>query len=299
MISFICCSIDPRLAEQLKRNIEQTIGSVEFEFIAFDNREHNYGLCKVYNMCAREAKYENLCFLHEDIVFNSVGWGERIEAKLSEPDCGVIGFAGSVIRLNGYGRGWLHGSYTARQHFVQHYKGAQAPKSYLRFGYRGGDFEQVAVLDGMMLFVRRDVWSEMLFDEELLTRFHGYDIDFCLSVATRYRNYVCYTMDIEHLSGGSYTTDWGSQMALVDAKWAIRDGGDVVVGDDDDVGIKCEILRCRLKSRGGADCQAVGFGDIFALIARYPHRFCTWAILFRNLKYRLRRWRRSRVSRCK
>ena len=94
MLSIITCSIKPEQLKAFKKNIEDTIG-IPFELIAFDNRVHQYGLCKVYNECARQAKYDFLCFAHEDISFQTYDWGKIIISELSKPDCGVIGFAGA------------------------------------------------------------------------------------------------------------------------------------------------------------------------------------------------------------
>ena len=94
MLSIITCSIKPEQLKAFKKNIEDTIG-IPFELIAFDNRVYQYGLCKVYNECARQAKYDFLCFAHEDISFQTYDWGKIIISELSKPDCGVIGFAGA------------------------------------------------------------------------------------------------------------------------------------------------------------------------------------------------------------
>ena len=94
MLSIITCSIKPEQLKAFKKNIETTIG-IPFELIAFDNRVLQYGLCKVYNECARQAKYDFLCFAHEDISFQTYDWGKIIISELSKPDCGVIGFAGA------------------------------------------------------------------------------------------------------------------------------------------------------------------------------------------------------------
>ena len=95
MISIIVCSINPDAAEKLKRNIAATIGNMEYEVIVFDNRTSGYGICKVYNSCAEKSRYDFLCFLHEDVQFDTIAWGEKIVRTLSEPECGAIGFAGS------------------------------------------------------------------------------------------------------------------------------------------------------------------------------------------------------------
>ena len=105
MFSIIICSISPERLSQLKANIQKTIG-VEHEIIAFDNREKRYPIARVYNEGARQARYPYLFFVHEDVLFHSENWGEVIAGKLKEPDCGVIGFVGSKMKLKVYS-GWM------------------------------------------------------------------------------------------------------------------------------------------------------------------------------------------------
>lgn len=214
MFSIICCSIDKEAANRLKENIADTI-SAPFEFVAFDNREHGWGLCKVYNYCAERAKYDFLCFVHEDVLFLTHNWGEIIAAQLSKPDCGVIGFAGSILKLRQLS-GWLNGGGDLRANYVQYMRNGDHltianPNKQL--------FSPVVSLDGMTLFVNRKVWKENRFDEQLLTGFHGYDLDFSLSVAQHYKNWVCNTVLIEHFSTGSFSEEWISTIKLLHKKW--------------------------------------------------------------------------------
>jgi glycosyltransferase involved in cell wall biosynthesis len=76
-------------------SVSQTIG-VEYENIVFDNRQKNFGLCAAYNKAAEKANGDYLCFVHEDIVIKTNGWGkELIEFAEHNNDCGVIGISGS------------------------------------------------------------------------------------------------------------------------------------------------------------------------------------------------------------
>ena len=105
MISIVICSISPERLRQVIQNIQGTIG-VEYEIIAIDNREKNWPIARVYNEGAYRAQYPYLFFVHEDVKFHSRNWGLVIEEKLKEPNCGVIGFAGTRVMLNCYS-GWL------------------------------------------------------------------------------------------------------------------------------------------------------------------------------------------------
>ena len=121
--TLICCSVDPAAAEALRRNVAATIGE-PFEFDVWDNRGRNVGLCDVYDRCAERSGGEYLCFVHEDVRFLTEGWGARLAAKLCEPDCGVIGFAGSVLKLRRT-TAWLHGVGDMRANYVQHHGGGR------------------------------------------------------------------------------------------------------------------------------------------------------------------------------
>ena len=175
--TLICCSVDPAAAEALRRNVAATIGE-PFEFDVWDNRGRNVGLCDVYDRCAERSGGEYLCFVHEDVRFLTEGWGARLAAKLCEPDCGVIGFAGSVLKLRRT-TAWLHGVGDMRANYVQHHGGGR----HLHAKNPGGtDFSPVVTLDGMCLVVRRDVWAATPFDGRTFPGFHCYDLDFTTAV---------------------------------------------------------------------------------------------------------------------
>lgn len=208
MLSIIVCSISPVRLHNVEKNIRETIGR-EYEIIAIDNREKKWSIAKAYNYGAQKAKYPYLFFMHEDVSFLSKDWGDVIEQKMMEPDCGVIGFAGSKIKLNCYS-GWN-----------QYYKWVccflyQDEKSLSRLDvfnvYFEHPFEEVITLDGLGMFVRKDIWDKYPFDEALLTGFHCYDIDFSLQIAATnyYKNYVCcsHKVLIKHSSQGSFNTQW-------------------------------------------------------------------------------------------
>ena len=158
-------------------------------------------------------------FVHEDVKFHSKNWGGFIETKLEEPTCGVIGFAGSRVKLKYYS-GW------DQYHEWMHAYLYQDLNSLIKFDVRNvyleRPFEEVVVLDGLAMFVRKDIWERNPFDEEVLTGFHGYDIDFSLQISKYYKNYVCCSNHvlIEHFSEGNYNAEWFSEtIRLHKCKW--------------------------------------------------------------------------------
>lgn len=219
MISIIICSISSDRLRDIRQNIQQTVG-VEYEVIGIDNSEKGWPIAKVYNYGAEQAKFPYLFFVHEDVRFHSCNWGEFIIEKLKEPSCGVIGFAGSKIRLNCY-TGW--GS-IGKYDVVHLYQGLPNGLTEFRVAhsYLESPFEEVVVTDGLGMFVKKELWKRYPFDEEVLQGFHCYDIDFTLQVfAAHYKNYVCCSNNllIEHFSLGNFDKDWYSITIRVHKKW--------------------------------------------------------------------------------
>jgi len=77
MISIIICSVNTAFLEQVNKNITATIG-VPYELLAWDNRDAKKGICEVYNWMASKAQYAYLCFVHEDILFETENWGQHL-----------------------------------------------------------------------------------------------------------------------------------------------------------------------------------------------------------------------------
>ncbi len=218
LISIIVCSIRPYEAEALCENVAQSIG-VEHEMIIHDNRGSDKGICQVYNECAERAQGEYLCFAHEDISFLTNDWGREIISKLSEPKCGVVGFAGSVVKY-AYRYGWQGVRRFTRKNYIAK---VSAGKESLRRSESKSSYSEVICLDGMSLFVRKDVWAKFRFDEETFGGFHSYDTDFTTSVAYGgYHNYVSHSVLIEHRSTGSFSKSWYESVLLYNAKWSVR-----------------------------------------------------------------------------
>ncbi|MCH4154990.1 MAG: glycosyltransferase family protein [Muribaculaceae bacterium] len=218
MFSIICCSINNSLLSALENNIAETIGC-EYEFIPFDNSKQKKGICEVYNICAENAKGEYLLFIHEDAHFDSSDWGQVFSAKLDEPRCGAIGFAGSTVRIDMVGP-WGCGHSNKRANYTEVSSAGEV------VNYRNPhnkDFSHVVVLDGFCIAVRRDVWQEVHFDEETFKGFHCYDIDYSLMLVYAHKhNYVCNTVKIRHLSSGSYGASWYRQSQILRHKWQRR-----------------------------------------------------------------------------
>lgn len=291
MYTIICCSVDPEAAAALERNVSRTIG-VPFEFIAFDNRSRSWGLCKVYNACAAGARYDLLCFVHEDVRFTTQDWGRALADRLMQPETGVVGFAGSILKLRRL-TGWNTCGRDVRANYVQHMRGGRHPR---RIGPSGEDFSPVVTLDGLCLFTRREVWQETPFDEHTFPGFHCYDLDFSLAVARRHTNYVCRTVLVEHFSEGSFSRAWVEGMECLHAKWKSY------LPMCAEPLTKAELVRYDRLGEGffirfmwQKGCFDVrGFRDAIRYLSRHPQSGTAWSLLPKYVKYKLRSLRRKR-----
>lgn len=294
MISVIICSVKPFQVSRLEKNIAETIGNVEYEVIAFDNRNTHYGLCEIYNLCAEKSRYDNLCFAHEDIQFDTIGWGEKIISKLSETDCGVIGFAGTTARISalcGIGLSRAHW----RSNFIQHMN-----KGGMKSCFKNPDrveFSPVVSVDGMCLFVSRKVWQKVRFDEKTFPNFHLYDLDFTTAVfRAGYINYICNTVIVEHFSEGYYTQEWLAATIDFSNKW--RDALPLYVP-----GFPCiknldryvrsrefRFIKAMMKSRGKCSWELID-GLCRQYYRKYPF-YRSIVVWFHAYRYR-KRWKRE------
>jgi hypothetical protein len=217
MISFIICSINPNAAQAVLNNIRDTIGNTVFESIVFDNRTAHKGIAEVYNSCATKAKHEFLCFVHEDFVFHTCNWGKHIEEQLKKKDCGIIGFTGSCVKTQTISPVHHYHNFTIHNYIQYHKKDRRL---FMNTQETFGGFVPCITVDGMCMFVRKGIWEQNKFDENLIKGFHGYDLDFSLQVARNYRNFICNNVIAEHLSCGSFSADWVKTLIdLHEKKW--------------------------------------------------------------------------------
>ncbi len=219
MISIIVASVNPIYLEKLTLNIAQKIG-VPYELLVFEN-EAQKGLCELYNLGAEQAKYELLCYMHEDIEISSDNWGCLVADYFKRSDLGILGLAGSGYKSfvpSGWGADDPKKSLNFRN-FVQHFKRIEQTPFHEYFNPNQSSEAEVVTLDGMWFCTTKSVCKEFPFDELTLKGFHGYDLDFCLSVGRKYKLLVIYDVLLTHFSEGGYNKDWIEDTLALHHKW--------------------------------------------------------------------------------
>ena len=199
MLSIIISTYKPHLLKALEQNITETIGETPYEIIAINN-PGLMGICKAYNQGAELSKFKYLIFCHEDIIFHTNSWGEKIIKHLQKPQIGTIGIAGSsYVPKAPHGWHLPNNSYNfinIIQHeanIITHHKINSPIKAY--------------ALDGVFLAISKEKFNKLKFNDDL-TGFHGYDLDFTLRSALRYENYVINDVLLEHFSIGNADEKW-------------------------------------------------------------------------------------------
>ncbi|GGH23626.1 glycosyltransferase [Mucilaginibacter phyllosphaerae] len=221
MISVIICSANPGYLENVTRNISDTIG-VPYELIAINNAGTNKGISQVYNEGISRAKYQVLCFMHEDVIIKTLNWGNTLLNLFKDEQLGLVGVAGAgYVPISPSAGGGVN-SQSVYMNILQSFKFSAKGTVHDYENPEDERLSEVAVLDGVFISTTKKVVAEFTFDEVTCSGFHAYDIDFSLAVGTRYKNAVTYDILLHHLSEGNYDSRWMLDNMKVFNKWNHR-----------------------------------------------------------------------------
>ncbi|KQB99322.1 glycosyltransferase [Pedobacter sp. Hv1] len=222
MISIIIASVDPNFLVNVTANITQTIG-VEFEVIGIANGDGKMGICEVYNKGFAQAKYDILCFMHEDLLMKSENWGEIvIDIFKTNPAFGLIGIAGGQYKSVAPSSWYCYENEAPEllnYNLVQRYKYTNKATNRIYANPTESKLIEVASIDGVWFCCTRAAINSYAFDQELLKGFHGYDLDFSLGLGQKYKVGVTFDILIEHFSEGYTDRNWLSEILKIHAKW--------------------------------------------------------------------------------
>lgn len=206
MISVIICSRGPAYRAEVTANIAATIG-VPYELVVVDNSANKYGICAAYNEGAARSQYDILCFAHEDIAFQTPGWGAIVAEILGDASIGVLGTAGGKWLGKVPNSWWGCGPERLSINLYDASRdGALNTHTFLQ--PEGQPLADVAAVDGLWLCARKAAWAQFPFDAHTFPDFHFYDVDFCASVLAHYRVCVTFRVDLTHYSRGNFNDSW-------------------------------------------------------------------------------------------
>ena len=222
MISIIICSASTEELKQVSQNIDLTIG-VPYEIIGINNSDGKRGICEVYNEGKRKAKYDTLCFMHEDIEIKTENWGVNVLNIFTEnKEIGVVGVAGGGYKALAPS-GWYCVEYNSPdksfQNVIQGFKLKSKTEVHAYHNPYLQKLSEVVCVDGMWFCARKDILNDKPFDEDMLKGFHGYDVDFCLSIFGKHKIVVTYDILMKHSSEGNFNKEWLNDLLKLHRKW--------------------------------------------------------------------------------
>jgi glycosyltransferase involved in cell wall biosynthesis len=206
MISLAVCSINNIALQALKQNFDKNIG-VEHEWLIWENKDARLGLCTVYNALAEKAKYQYICFVHEDVQIETPSWGRLLIDVCEKDNVALIGVAGGKYKSNLFS-GWYSGGKGMDYYAIIHRVNGKDERIYAPVKWEKPEIE-VATIDGVFMFCKKSIWAQTRFNSELLKGFHYYDIDFSLRVALLNKVVVTERLElIHHSTGGDFGDNW-------------------------------------------------------------------------------------------
>ncbi|MDQ6901426.1 MAG: glycosyltransferase family protein [Bacteroidota bacterium] len=222
MISIIICHRNITSLEAIKESIKETIG-VKYELIIIDNSQNKYSICSAYNEGVRRAKYDVMCFTHEDILFHTNNWGEKVIAHFADPQVGMIGVAGGMSQ-SGIPSAWWFNNYFAKsaRNLLMKSPAKKQEKLYQYYSnpFNDSNKTEVIIVDGLWFCVRKSLFNQISFDEKTFSGFHLYDADISMQANQHAKNYVVFNIFIEHLWSGSISKEYYSDLLAFTNKWS-------------------------------------------------------------------------------
>jgi hypothetical protein len=204
MISIIICSRTQKISDNLSENIKKTIGC-EYELIVIDNSQNQYSIFEAYNLGIERSTNEYLCFIHDDILFLTIGWGGIINSIFRENNqIGLIGVAGAKIKTKFPSAWWDCQKDQEVICIIQHYTDKE--KERMMSGFDNDALVEVVAIDGVFMAMRKK--ENILFDTSM-KGFHNYDLNISFEYKKRgFKIYVINQIILEHFSIGNINRDW-------------------------------------------------------------------------------------------
>jgi hypothetical protein len=180
------------------------------------------GLPKLYNIALREAASDPaiLVFVHDDVQLLDFFWPNHVFQGLRAFD--VIGLAGNKRRVPGQ-PAWRFTDDRLTRDEKENLSGVVAhgsswPPQYV--SYYGQPYQQVKLLDGLMLACRSEtLLSRNIFFDEVFD-FHFYDMDICRQAELHELRLGTWSISALHASDGRFDTpSWRAAYATYLAKW--------------------------------------------------------------------------------
>ena len=218
-ISIIVCSTKPTISNSFEQNIKDTIGTVDYEMVLVDNSLRKYSIFEAYNKGVEIAKGEYLCFVHEDVLFHSWNWGQKLLDEFEKhKDVGMMGVVGGHV-LNKVSTCWW---YTPERRGIirQGYiRNGKYESRLINFTWKNDNDKYVVSIDGVWMAIRKQLFAEISFDQTNYSGFHFYDMDISMQIIAAGYKIMIIDIEIEHLSEGNVNASFYKNCIVFHKKW--------------------------------------------------------------------------------
>ena len=204
MLSIIICSRTKTINGSFVENIKATIGC-EYELIVVDNSENKYSIFEAYNLGIKKSIGAYLCLIHDDIRFQTIGWGNVVCQIFNDNNkIGLIGVAGAKVKTKMPSTWWDNYKGQGVINIIQHLKDKK--KEVYNSGFENEQDVNVVVIDGVFMGMRKD--KRILFHAKM-KGFHNYDLNISFEYKKRgYDIVVTNKILLEHFSAGVIDENW-------------------------------------------------------------------------------------------
>ncbi len=221
MLSIIICHRNKTLLSAIQENIKITVGA-PYELIIIDNTNNKYTILSAYNEGVKRAKYDIVCFAHEDILFYTNNWGEKVTAHFNNAEVGMIGVIGGLTQSL-VPSAWWFNNYFAKsaRNLLMRSTSKEDKKLYHYYSnpFNEANKTEVVIIDGFWFCIRKELFKKIAFDEKVYAGFHLYDADISMQVLQYAKNYVVYDILIEHFWSGNISESYYKDLCRFATKW--------------------------------------------------------------------------------
>jgi hypothetical protein len=197
-----------KIDENFIEHVKKTCMYKGVEVLPYENNGE-YSLTEIYNKGLNDASSDIVVFCHDDVLFETKNWGEKVlKAFEKNPEYGILGVAGTDHMISGMWweiRNSTHGT-------VKHTDGTKVWVSKYSQNY-GNELKEMIVVDGLFIAVNR-TRIKNIFDTQF-KGFHFYDLPFCLSNHINgVKIGLISNILILHKSVGQVNEQWGENKTL-------------------------------------------------------------------------------------
>jgi hypothetical protein len=155
---------------------------------------------------ASKSDADIFCFVEDDVEFLTKDWDRIIEEIFIEYDPDIVGVVGASEYNGG---GYFEAGHKTSFGLVACNRSKEDESTFVRILSPHYHYKKVKVIDGMLMFCKREFFQKEPFDEKTFDELFYYDIDLCLK-----SDHVAITSDIlvKHSKPAQFYGQYPAQM---------------------------------------------------------------------------------------